>query len=45
MNPEVLQNYSQISHEELENALTDFQMFVGLEQTGTTNFNTIIYSC
>lgn len=45
MNPEVLQNYSWISHEELENALTDFQMFVGLEQTGTANFNTVIYSC
>ncbi|XP_023709357.1 macrophage metalloelastase isoform X2 [Cryptotermes secundus] len=34
MNPEVLQNYSQIPNEELENALRDFQMFVGLEQTG-----------
>jgi hypothetical protein len=39
MNPKVLQNDSQISDEELENALTDFQMFVGLEETGTTNFS------
>lgn len=45
MNPEVLQNYSQTLPEELENALTDFQMFVGLEQTGTANFNRVIYSC
>jgi hypothetical protein len=45
MNPEVLQNDSQISNEELENALTDFQMFIGLEQTGSKNLNTVIYSC
>jgi hypothetical protein len=39
MNPNVLQNESKILDEELETALTDFQMFVGLEQTGTTNFH------
>jgi hypothetical protein len=38
MNPNVLQNDSTISDEELENAVADFQIFVGLEQTGTANF-------